>query len=129
MTTTQTVSLVVADHAQSVEDCRLLLNMLGLLPEDVTPAAARPDRAVVSNTHGSMRRYVAGCRCDACRAKNAGEKRKTRKRAKADPARADRAGHGKANTYKNHGCRCESCCAAHAAWMADYHKARKQAAA
>ncbi|MGW4796138.1 hypothetical protein ACWEPC_27330 [Nonomuraea sp. NPDC004297] len=75
-----------------------------------------------------MRAYLAGCRCGLCRAKNAAERRKQRARSKADPYRADKAGHGKANTYKNHDCRCDACKTAHTCWTAE-HKARKQAAA
>lgn len=120
-------ALTVADKAQSVADCRELLDMLGLLPED----RSVPDTSVVGVDlglgHGRFRMYLAGCRCNPCRAKNAEMKRKARAKAQGDPSRADRAGHGKANTYKNHGCRCAACCEAHSLWMRNYQARRREA--
>ncbi|MEU8271581.1 hypothetical protein AB0B89_31025 [Sphaerisporangium sp. NPDC049002] len=119
-------ALTVAANARDAADCRELLAMLGLLPE----VQATTDRRVFDGDvgHGRYRLYLAGCRCDACRAKNAETVRKSRARAKSDPSRADRAGHGKANTYKNHGCRCEPCRAALAKWTNDYNARRRKAA-
>jgi hypothetical protein len=123
---TRDVALVVAGRARDAQDLRLMLDMIGLLPKRATPS----NRRVLGDDvgHGRYRMYAAGCRCDACRAKNTEMKRKARASAKKDPSRADRAGHGKANTYKNHGCRCDACREAHARWQAEHIK-RKQAAA
>lgn len=59
--------------------------------------------------HGTTRRYRVGCRCPACRAANSARVRDQVRRRAADPATADRAGHGKPSTYTNYGCRCEEC--------------------
>lgn len=70
--------------------------------------------------------YQRGCRCADC---NSGHTRyEARKRAerRADPARADRAGHGKATTYNNYGCRCPACKDAQSAKNAAYRQARKE---
>ncbi|MDP4501007.1 hypothetical protein [Nonomuraea turcica] len=125
--------LRIAGHAHDANDLRLLLDILGLAsgqeaPDQyVTSTAGLASMATGAN-HGTFRAYVAGCRCDECRAKNAAEMRKHRRRAANDPTRADRAGHGKANTYKNHACRCDACKTAYKHWAEDC-KARKQAAA
>jgi hypothetical protein len=117
----------VAGHARDADDLRLILDILGLRPAHVpAPPVVKPLPEI--RVHGRMRAYMAGCRCAECRAKNAAERRKHRARSKADPFRADRAGHGKANTYKNHDCRCDACREAHARWQAEHLK-RKQAAA
>jgi len=59
-------------------------------------------------THG-LTGYRRGCRCDKCRSTHNAAQRRAKARRIADPTGADRAGHGKATTYDNYGCRCESC--------------------
>jgi len=72
--------------------------------------------------HGAVRSYQNGCRCEACKAANATSQRNRRARAATDPNRADKAGHGKASTYRNHGCRCEACTAASTSYQNDYYE-------
>jgi hypothetical protein len=51
--------LVVAAHSRDADDCRLLLDILGLLPR---PVSARP-AVTAHQVHGrGPGRYVAGCR-------------------------------------------------------------------
>jgi len=74
--------------------------------------------------------YQRGCRCNECR--TAGTRYQARQRAnrKADPSRADRAGHGKRSTYNNYACRCDACTAAQSQYMSQYapaYRARKKA--
>jgi hypothetical protein len=109
--------LWVAGRARDAAECRQILIMLGILPDPLS-----------LGMHGRFRQYLAGCRCEACRAANAEMVRKARQRRAADPSRADMAGHGKAGTYKNHGCRCQPCRDAHNSWQNELN-ARKRAAA
>lgn len=131
----RSASLTVADRARDAGELRMLLDMLGLLHGQATPysllelplpsPAPSPKRTRRQNTapavkrapvarggHGTFSEYTKGCRCDECRAANTGNRGRQRAKAKADPALADRAGHGKANTYRNYGCRCDLCRAA-----------------
>ncbi|MEV4246996.1 hypothetical protein AB0J63_26730 [Streptosporangium canum] len=124
----QNAALTVADHARDADDCALLLDMLGLLPEKSREAQQKLMEHQ-GGGRGSFSAYLGGCRCNACRAANAAVRQRDRQRAKADPRRADRAGHGKDSTYKNHGCRCDACRAAHAAWSSAYKVRRRQMAA
>ncbi|RSS92501.1 hypothetical protein EF919_18385 [Streptomyces sp. WAC02707] len=62
--------------------------------------------------HGHVNAYKSGCRCDACREANRVYQAASNKRRAADPALADRAGHGRASTYINYACRCDACKAA-----------------
>ncbi|MER7813726.1 hypothetical protein ABZ714_30815 [Streptomyces sp. NPDC006798] len=80
-----------------------------------------------THDHGDHRRYAQGCRCGLCRAAHTAQNRVWRAQRAADPAAADRAGHGKASTYTNYLCRCDLCVAAHSALMAANHQARKRA--
>lgn len=70
-------------------------------------------------THG-LSGYQRGCRCSECRAAHAREQVRIRAERRADPARADRAGHGKRTTYNNYGCRCPECKAVHSQHMRAY---------
>ena len=118
------IMLVVADHAHNADDCRLLIDMIGItLPKP----KRRPGRPPVDHGHGDHRTYAKGCRCAACRDANRIHHAELRATWKADPSSADRAGHGKPSTYKNHGCRCEKCTAANTAAVLAY-KARRRAA-
>ncbi|MFC8490681.1 hypothetical protein ACFUJU_07725 [Streptomyces sp. NPDC057235] len=47
--------------------------------------------------------------CAECRAAHSAHQRRRIAERAADPAAADRAGHGKATTYCNYGCRCPAC--------------------
>ncbi|HET6636700.1 MAG TPA: hypothetical protein VFH77_16915 [Streptomyces sp.] len=82
-----------------------------------------PGRPPVDRGHGHRLTYSKGCRCQQCREANTAQCAEMRSRRVADPARADRAGHGKPSTYQNHGCRCEPCTAANT------EKGRRQRAA
>lgn len=62
--------------------------------------------------HGHATTYKSGCRCPECREANRVYQNAANARRAADPALADRAGHGKATTYINYACRCEPCRAA-----------------
>ena len=65
-------------------------------------------RRGVNADHGTASRYLAGCRCAACRAANTAryhENTELRRRALASAAVI----HGSASTYRNWGCRCEPC--------------------
>jgi hypothetical protein len=68
-----------------------------------------------SRKHGTTGTYRAGCRCADCRDANRLKCAQNRARRAADPAAADRAGHGKASTYINYDCRCTPCRDAHSA--------------
>lgn len=114
--TDRRAALTVADRAHDAEDLKLLLDVLGL----VDALTTRRELPREESRHGTQRTYTKGCRCDDCRAANSERCRTRRYRSKNDPTRADRAGHGKQNTYKNHACRCQACCAAHSAAMAPY---------
>lgn len=82
-----------------------VMQSLDLEPSDPKPSAAKYE-------HGDHRLYVKGCRCDECREGIRLHRREERAKWRSDPSRADRTGHGKLTTYKNHGCRCVDCKAA-----------------
>ncbi|MFD4572061.1 hypothetical protein ACFWNK_01980 [Streptomyces sp. NPDC058417] len=98
-----------------------LLAMLGLLPQQ-KPKRGRPPG---SPDHGTPARYGQGCRCPECRAANTRLCAERARRRAADPAAADRAGHGKASTYQNYACRCPACTQAHSAKCLAYKQRRK----
>jgi phage FluMu protein Com len=62
--------------------------------------------------HGKPATYKGGCRCPKCREANRVYQAAANKRRAADPALADRAGHGRYSTYINYACRCPACRAA-----------------
>ena len=78
--------------------------------------------------HGDVRRYRQGCRCDACREANRLYHAEWRATSRRDPSRADRAGHGKPNTYRQYGCRCDACRAANSADVAAWRARRRERA-
>lgn len=110
--TTHRATLTVAAHAHDANDCRLLLDMLGITPPK---PKRKPGRPSVEHGHGDHRTYHKGCRCDACREAFRLYAAELRAKWRSDPSYADRAGHGKATTYRNHGCRCAKCTTAHSA--------------
>jgi hypothetical protein len=124
-TAERSIALKVAGYATDAEDCRALLEALGLLPE---PSAAEPLPQDDGRSHGRPATYRDGCRCEECRAANAARHKAWRRRTCRNPASADRAGHGKASTYNNHGCRCTGCTDAHMARITEYRQRRVQAA-
>lgn len=113
----------VAAHALNADDCHQLLDMLRITP---SRPKRKPGRPAVDHGHGHPSTYKKGCRCDACRDANRRHHAALRARWKTDPSSADRAGHGKASTYKNHGCRCAPCTTANTADVIAY-KARRRA--
>lgn len=125
MITTRKAALAVADNARDAADCRKLLDVLGLLVELAPPPKAKRGRPSVDHGHGHPSTYAKGCRCKACRAANTARCAELRKQSAADPSRADRAGHGKPSTYKNHNCRCAACSAANTADVNAYRARRK----
>jgi hypothetical protein len=78
--------------------------------------------------HGRATTYKSGCRCTACRNANRLYQAAANARRAADPALADRAGHGRASTYINYACRCGACRAANARRLRDQRDRRKEAA-
>ena len=79
--------------------------------------------------HGTAWAYQCGCRCDRCRhakrldnrhyrdrERAAAEARKYRARLAAVPLADDDPRHGTIGGYNNHGCRCDRCRAAIAAY-------------
>lgn len=123
MSDTRRAMLTIAAHAKDADDCRQLLAMLGI----TRPKPKRkPGRPSVDHGHGDHRTYAKGCRCDACRDANRLHCAGLRAKWKTDPANADRAGHGKPSTYKNHGCRCDKCTAANTADVLAYKRRRRQ---
>lgn len=124
--TARRAMLAVADHARNADDCRQLLDMLGLTPPK---PKRKPGRSPVDYGHGDYRTYAKGCRCDDCREaqrKRCAEMRADRAK---DPSRADRAGHGKSSTYKNYGCRCAPCSKANTASVNAFKARRRELAA
>ncbi|NUS83716.1 MAG: hypothetical protein HOY75_13460 [Streptomyces sp.] len=119
----QRAAVTVAARATSPADCTELLAMLGLLTVPARPR--KQGRPTKDHPHGTDGRYAKGCRCDQCRAANTRRIREQRERRKADPERADRAGHGKAATYQNYGCRCRPCTEANSARSVAYKTARR----
>ncbi len=123
---TRRAMLAVADHAHDAAECRELLAMLGI----ALPAPKRkPGRPPMTHGHGTPYRYLKGCRCDDCRNANRIYQAELRAKWQQDPASADRAGHGKAATYRNHGCRCVSCTVANSADCAERRGRRRERAA
>lgn len=105
--TTRKVALTVAAHAHNADDCCELLDMLGIT---VPKSTRKPGgQAPVEHGHGDYRAYNKGCRCDDCRDAQRRHRAELRAKWQADPSSADRAGHGKASTYRNCGCRCGEC--------------------
>jgi len=122
-------ALSVADRSSDAADCKQLLDMLGLLNAlKAEPRPKRRGRPSIDHGHGHSATYGKGCRCDECRAAHTARCRKRRADSAKDPSRADRAGHGKASTYKNHGCRCIACREANSASLAEW-KHRKRVSA
>jgi len=118
----RSAALFVASRATSAADCRELLDALGLL--DAPAATRKRGRPRGDYPHGHAARYTQGCRCQECTAANTERCRGQQRRRVADPAAADRAGHGKASTYQNYGCRCRPCTEANSAKSVAY-KARR----
>ncbi|PVE04636.1 hypothetical protein [Streptomyces scopuliridis] len=123
---THQAALIVADRASSADDCRTLLEMLGLKPQSKRRRGGRPP---VDHGHGDHRTYNKGCRCDDCREAQRLRGIKQRAGWAQDPSAADRAGHGKPSTYKNYKCRCEPCSKANSADVAAFRARRRQSAA
>lgn len=121
--TTRRAALTVADHARDADDCRELLAML-----DITPPKPKrkPGRPPVDHGHGDHRTYNKGCRCAACREAYRVYAAELRAKWKADPSSADRAGHGKSTTYRNHACRCEECREANRIAINEYRAGRRR---
>lgn len=122
---TRKVMLTVAAHARDADDCRELLAMLGITPPKPKRSPGRPS---VDRGHGAPSTYKKGCRCAACRDANRLHHAELRAKWKTDPSGADRAGHGRASTYKNHGCRCVECKAANRADCAERRARRRERA-
>lgn len=110
----QALTRLVRRRARDEEDARLLLDAFGLLG---APAARprRRGRPPVDRGHGHPTTYRKGCRCDDCRDATRARRAAQAAQRAADPAAADRAGHGRAGTYKHYGCRCDDCRAANTA--------------
>lgn len=58
--------------------------------------------------HGTRSMYLAGCRCEPCKAAQAAYMREKREQRGANLA-ADDPRHGKKGTYDYYGCRCQAC--------------------
>jgi len=126
VTDVRKAALAVADRGRDADDCRQLLDMLGLLAE-LTPAPKkRRGRPPVDHGHGDYRTYRKGCRCDACRKANSDRYAEEVAARREDPSAANRAGHGKPSTYKNYGCRCDACSKANTADVAAYRARRRE---
>lgn len=124
MNETRKAALAVAAHATGPDDCRILLDMLGLLAQPPMPKR-KPGRPRIDHGHGDYRTYGKGCRCADCREAHRVRCAKQRAARAKNPAAADRAGHGKASTYKNYKCRCTACSKANTARVVAY-KARRR---
>lgn len=128
MDTARRAALVVADRARDAADCQLLLEMLGLADVEAASVPSeqpkRRGRKPKDHGHGHPATYARGCRCPVCKKTNTARCTAWRRAAQADPAAADRAGHGKASTYNNHGCRCPACRRAQSERNAQYRAAR-----
>ncbi|MBC2903194.1 hypothetical protein [Streptomyces cupreus] len=79
--------------------------------------------------HGKPGTYKQGCRCNACREANRLYQNAANKRRAANPALADRAGHGSPSTYINYACRCDACKAANTRRLRAQRERRKERAA
>jgi hypothetical protein len=81
-----------------------------------TPRGAYRPKLATGREHGKRSTYQHGCNCLSCRAAAALyiQQRRTKRAAALalDPALAP---HGTVSTYRNWGCRCTECKAAHAA--------------
>ncbi|MGW1615733.1 hypothetical protein ACWCQZ_41055 [Streptomyces sp. NPDC002285] len=120
------VLLAVAARSRDADDCRQLLDMLGIaLPKP----KRRPGRPSVDHGHGDHRTYHKGCRCDGCREAFRVYAAGLRAKWRADPSSADRAGHGKSTTYRNHACRCDACREANRIAINEYRARRRERAA
>ena len=124
-TNTRRAMLAVADRSRDADDCRQLLDMLGIAPPK---PKRKPGRPSVDHGHGDYRTYAKGCRCDDCRDAQRVRCAAMRADRAKDPSRADRAGHGKASTYKNYKCRCAECSAANTADVNAYKARRRERA-
>lgn len=122
---TRKAMLTVASRARNADDCRLLLDKLGIKP---TPKRGR-GLPRGEYRHGDARKYAQGCHCTECRAAHAERHQEQQRRRMSDPAAADRAGHGKASTYQNYACRCVPCTEANSAKSAAYKAQRRERAA
>jgi hypothetical protein len=78
----------------------------------------------IDRPHGDYRKYRQGCRCTECREGNRTYQAAANARRGSDPRNADRAGHGRNNTYVNYGCRCTACRAANTVRLREYREAR-----
>lgn len=76
--------------------------------------------------HGDYRRYTKGCRCGECRDAHRRAAKALRDKRRQDSSSADRAGHGKATTYRNHGCRCAECREANRLYLQRYRERRRE---
>lgn len=123
---TRKAVLTVASYARDAAECRELLAMLGITPPN---RKRKPGRPQVDHGHGDHRTYSKGCRCTECRAAHAERHQEQQRRRVSDPKAADRAGHGKAPTYQNYGCRCRPCTEANSAKSAAYKAQRRERAA
>lgn len=119
---TRKAALAVAGQARDADDCRLLLDMLGIAPPRPKRRRGRPP---VDHGHGDHRTYNKGCRCDACREAHRVHMVDRRAAWATDPSAADRAGHGKRSTYRNYHCRCEPCTTANTADVTAYRARRR----
>jgi len=119
-------SLAVADHARNADDCRQLLDMLGITPPK---PKRKPGRPPVDHGHGNHRTYQKGCRCAACREAFRLYAASLREKWRQDSSSADRAGHGKSTTYRNHACRCDACREANRIAINEYRARRRERAA
>lgn len=128
MTDYRKAALVVADRAVDADECRLLLDKLGILADLAPVAPKRRGRPPVDHGHGDYRTYTQGCRCDACREAHRVHMVDRRAAWAADPSAADRAGHGKKSTYRNYHCRCEPCTTANTADVTAYRARRRERA-
>lgn len=123
---TRKAVLAVAAHARDADDCRLLLDMLGITP---SRPKRKPGRPSVDHGHGDRRTYQKGCRCSDCREAFRLYAVELRAKWKDDPSSANRAGHGKSTTYRNHGCRCDACREANRIAVNEYRARRRSRAA
>ena len=95
----------------------------GVRPTCIRPYTPKPH---VPITHGRVTGYSRGCRCPECRQANTDSLNRRKAERCADPAAADRAGHGKTSTYLNYGCRCDPCKAAQSVTNRRNYQRRKQ---
>jgi hypothetical protein len=122
---TRKVTLVVASHARDAAECREFLAMLGL---SVPKKKRKPGRPSVDHGHGHRLTYYKGCRCADCREAYRVYAASLRAKWRRDPSSADRAGHGKSTTYRNHACRCEACREANRVATNEYRARRRERA-